>query len=398
MESTASPAASSPLSATPLIVPLMSPSALSEGSDQLAPLPGPPPFDVVQAYRNHLTDEDLPMPIAAVASLTELVERSSAQTMSQLVHELQSGAEKLKKGTANPISLSAGCDLFVRYVTTTRQEHDDFALHKQEIVEQGRAYAKQLPPESRDKISKFALGFIQDDAILTHSYSRVVMQALLAAHRARKRISVYVTEARPRSLGVKTVNLLERNQIPCTLILDTAVAYIMDKVDLVLVGSEAVVESGGLINAVGTAGLAIIAKDSGRPFYALVESYKFLRHFPLNQYDLPYMPTYLPLPAQHPSRGLQTPNHLLSRASSITSMASSAHAATIPSTPSREQPKAGFGPLFSAGLSGGMTKEQVDQNPEVDYTRPELISLVVSDVGILTPQGVSGYLVGVFAD
>jgi translation initiation factor eIF-2B subunit alpha len=45
-----------------------------------------------------------------------------------------------------------------------------------------------------------------------------------------------------------------------------------------------------------------------------------------------------------------------------------------------------------------MTKEQLAQNPEVDYTRPELISLVVSDVGILTPQGVSGYLVGVFAD
>jgi translation initiation factor 2B subunit (eIF-2B alpha/beta/delta family) len=36
--------------------------------------------------------------------------------------------------------------------------------------------------------------------ILTHSYSRVVTQALLHAH-TRKRISVYVTEARPRGLG-----------------------------------------------------------------------------------------------------------------------------------------------------------------------------------------------------
>ncbi len=36
--------------------------------------------------------------------------------------------------------------------------------------------------------------------ILTHSYSRVVTRALLHAH-TRKRISVYVTEARPRGLG-----------------------------------------------------------------------------------------------------------------------------------------------------------------------------------------------------
>lgn len=45
----------------------------------------------------------------------------------------------------------------------------------------------------------------------------------------------------------------------------------MDKVDFVLVGSEAVVESGGLINAVGSNQIAIIAKAANIPFYALAE-------------------------------------------------------------------------------------------------------------------------------
>ena len=36
--------------------------------------------------------------------------------------------------------------------------------------------------------------------ILTHSYSRVVLKALLHAHKT-KRISVYVTESRPKGLG-----------------------------------------------------------------------------------------------------------------------------------------------------------------------------------------------------
>ena len=61
--------------------------------------------------------------------------------------------------------------------------------------------------------------------------------------------------------------------IPSTVILDSAVAYSMDMVDFVLVGSDAVVESGGLINAVGSNQMAIIAKAANKPFYALAERY-----------------------------------------------------------------------------------------------------------------------------
>lgn len=63
-----------------------------------------------------------------------------------------------------------------------------------------------------------------------------------------------------------------------------------------------------------------------------------------------------------------------------------------------------------------MSDDQLDRNPGVDYTkyphsllelhssdsfkkhdRPDLITLVFSDIGILTPDGVSQYLVGMFA-
>lgn len=61
-----------------------------------------------------------------------------------------------------------------------------------------------------------------------------------------------------------------------------------------------------------------------------------------------------------------------------------------------------------------ITQEHIcENNPNVDYTRyfdsevflqstdihlrPDLISLVFSDVGSLTPEGVSQYLVGMFA-
>jgi len=38
--------------------------------------------------------------------------------------------------------------------------------------------------------------------------------------------------------------------ISCTMILDSAVGYVMEQVDMVMVGAEGVAESGGVINKV----------------------------------------------------------------------------------------------------------------------------------------------------
>ena len=52
------------------------------------------------------------------------------------------------------------------------------------------------------------------------------------------------------------------------------------RVDMVLVGAEGVVESGGIINKLGTHHIAIAAKAQGIPFYVAAESYKVGLHSP----------------------------------------------------------------------------------------------------------------------
>ncbi|EMD38516.1 hypothetical protein CERSUDRAFT_113696 [Gelatoporia subvermispora B] len=333
--------------------------------------------DIYCTFERLLEDEQLSPPLAAILALTELIVSSNAGTMFELVEALKAGAEVLKKRSSNPISLNAGCELFIAFVTLFPHESDSFSELKTELVHQGRRYAAEAI-SFRDKIAESTLGFIKDDSvILTHSYSRVVMKALLHAH-STKRISVYVTEARPRGLGLKTYEALTAAGIPCTVVLDSAVAYVMDQVDFVLVGSEAVVESGGLINAVGSNQIAIIAKATNKPFYALAESYKFHRLFPLSQYDLPtHNADILSLPSL-PQRGSSANTTSSSPASRITDGLPSSK----PTVPSAHPT---------------MTAEQIARNPRVDYTRPDLISLVFSDVGTLTPEGVSQYLVGMFA-
>ncbi|KAK0433490.1 uncharacterized protein EV420DRAFT_1623981 [Desarmillaria tabescens] len=315
------------------------------------------------AFNRLLQDDQVSTPLAAILALAELRENSSAGTMFELVKELKAGAENLKKQLSNYISLNAGCELFTESVTLFPHDTSSFSELKTELIRQGHQYVIQALTY-RAKIAELAFDFIKDDSvILTHLYSRV-------AHK-RKRISVFVTEARPRGLAIKTTEKLTAAGIPTTAILDSAVAYWMDMVDFVLVDSEAVVESGGLINAVGSNQIAIIAKTANKPFYALAESYKFRRLFILSQYDL----------SSH------TPN-LLSFSLPI---GRPLHKSSV-----NPSPKSSF-------ASGGSTwikisEEQLTRNnSSVDYTRPDLISLVFSDVGSLTPEGVSQYLVGMFA-
>ncbi|KAJ7273682.1 hypothetical protein B0H12DRAFT_1285809 [Mycena haematopus] len=329
-------------------------------------------MDICSTYRLKLQDEQISPPLAAILSLSELCAASNAGTMFELVKALNEGADSLRRNSSNPISLNAGCELFIAFVTLF--PHDSvpsasFSDLKMELVRQGENYVRQALTY-RTKIAELGVDFTTDDSILTHSYSRVVMETLLLAHQRSKRISVFVTEARPRGLGVKTADALTAAGIPCTVILDSAVAYAMEKVDFVIVGSEAVVESGGLINAIGSLNIAIIAKAANKPFYALAESYKFHRLFPLSQYDLPsHNPRILSFP---------TPAEKNRAAEQVSSVSPNFRS-------------------VSGALSSSITQEEIAKNnPDVDYTRPDLISLVFSDVGSLTPSGVSQYLVGMF--
>lgn len=80
---------------------------------------------------------------------------------------------------------------------------------------------------------------------------------------------------------------LKKLGVSCTLILDSAVGYILEQVDMIMIGAEGVTESGGVINKIGTYTLAMCAKEFKKPLYVLAESFKFSRIYPLNQTDLP---------------------------------------------------------------------------------------------------------------
>jgi translation initiation factor eIF-2B subunit alpha len=99
---------------------------------------------------------------------------------------------------------------------------------------------------------------------------------------------VYVTESCPDKSGIKLKDDLEKLPgVNVTLILDSSIGSVMEKIDFVLIGAEGVVESGGIINKIGTSTIGICAKMLNKPVYVAVESFKFVRMYPLNNRDIP---------------------------------------------------------------------------------------------------------------
>ncbi len=183
----------------------------------------------------------------------------------------------------------------------------------------------------------------------------------------------------PADSSERTQQILTTAGIPCEVVLDSAVGYVMERVDMVLVGCEAVVESGALISSVGTYQVALVAKAMQKPVYALAESYKFLRHYPLSQTDLP-MPS-----------GSKTP------------LTFSADLPTTPTgsrfrRPSGSQPPSGSATPATLPPPAELSKGTLKNQPKFDVTFPELVDFIITDLGTpLSPTSVSQYLVAQFS-
>lgn len=122
--------------------------------------------------------------------------------MSEFIDEVDGATCALRRHTNSCISVSAGCDLFTRFVTRTASEStEDFSTFRTKLVEKIRCFGDRSLM-CREKIADLAIDFIQDDAvIMIHSYSRVVMLLLMRAAEMNRRFRVLVTEARPTSRG-----------------------------------------------------------------------------------------------------------------------------------------------------------------------------------------------------
>lgn len=114
------------------------------------------------------------------------------------------------------------------------------------------------------------------------------LTALARERTASDPLRVFVAESRPGGEGVGLAQALARAGAQVTLVPDGASAALIDQAALALVGADSVRADGSVVNKVGTHTLALVARQAGKPVYALAESLKITPpSYPLVIEELP---------------------------------------------------------------------------------------------------------------
>jgi translation initiation factor eIF-2B subunit delta len=123
-----------------------------------------------------------------------------------------------------------------------------------------------------EKIKGNALALLKDKKrVMTLSYSSTVLEVLWHA----EGIEVICPESRPLLEGLSTAKELGAKGIRTRIVVDSAAPSLMGECDLVIVGADAITPE-GVVNKIGTYGLALAAREKKVPFYVLAGTEKFL--------------------------------------------------------------------------------------------------------------------------
>ncbi len=111
--------------------------------------------------------------------------------------------------------------------------------------------------------------------IFTHCHSSTVMAILKKAKKQNKKFEVHNTETRPKFQGRTTALELTKESIPVVHYVDAAARLALKKVDLMIIGCDAIDSEGKCYNKIGSEMFAEIANKFDIPVYVATDSWKF---------------------------------------------------------------------------------------------------------------------------
>ena len=217
--------------------------------------------------------------VAAAFGMVLAARQSRAATRADLLADLAHAGEVLKAARPTAVNLAWGVERLLRRaqdptLTTPEALRAALLAEAQALADEdvevnrrmGRIGATVIPDGAR------ILHHCNTGSLATVEYG-TALGVVSAAREAGKRIHVWVDETRPRLQGARlTAWELLREEIPMTLVADTAAGHLMRAglVDVVLFGADRVAANGDVANKIGSYNLAVLAKEHGIPCYSVV--------------------------------------------------------------------------------------------------------------------------------
>ncbi|MCK5594033.1 MAG: ribose 1,5-bisphosphate isomerase [Candidatus Aenigmarchaeota archaeon] len=202
----------------------------------------------LNSYGNHLTKvKDKNEFISEVEKHADKL-KSARPTEPLLQNCIESIMSKLRKTKSEEI-IKLQKELYMH----SKEEVLRLKTNMQKIIEYG---VSAIPPHS---------------IILTHCHSHNVVNIITKADP----VKVFATETRPRFQGRLTAKDIASAGIETELILDDEVADVIDQVDMVIIGADAITKK-GVVNKIGSRMVAEIAFDHKKPVYVAASTLKII--------------------------------------------------------------------------------------------------------------------------
>lgn len=237
---------------------------------------------VAKAIRDMVVRGAPAIGVAAAMGLALAANSSRATTKEQLIKELETAAEVLRRSRPTAWNLFWAIDRILKRARTAGDGPSEIAG---QVVNEALEMAEE-DVEANRRIGEYGAELLEDgDCVLTHcntgtlatvSYGTALAPIRTAVSQGKK-IRVIATETRPRLQGAKlTTYELLRDKIPVTLIVDSAVGYVMKKglVKEAIVGADRITTR-FVANKVGTYLIALAAQANQIPFYVAAPSSTF---------------------------------------------------------------------------------------------------------------------------
>ena len=216
----------------------------------------------------------LTIAIAAAEAIAVVVAESEGNT-EKLRKAIIGAGEYLRDARPTAVSLPNAID-YIQYLAEKNKELGEREYRETMLLEIESFITHQR--QAVDKIAEYGSHLLEDgNLVLTHCNSDTALAVIKKAFSDGRKIEAICTETRPRHQGYISARELANHGIPTKLIIDSAVYYLMHKleVDKVIVGADAISASGDVVNKIGTSQVALAAQELDIEFYVAAESLKF---------------------------------------------------------------------------------------------------------------------------
>ncbi len=211
--------------------------------------------------------------IAAIKAIEASAKETKAKTKKEFIRELFKAKRILFATRETEPLMRNALRLIVAQIESSDKKK---IVELVEIISQAsKMFLKDLE-NSKKRIAEIGAKRIRNDSIiLTHCHSSTVTHLLKKAKTEGKNFKIICTETRPVFQGRRTAKEMLETGIKTTLLVDSAARFYMNRVDLVIVGADAITSEGNVINKIGTSLVALAAHEARTPFYIVTELLKF---------------------------------------------------------------------------------------------------------------------------